>query len=163
MSDRPMTFLERLYLPEILRGLAVTFRHLARNLLDRRRLPTLEYPEAKPPIPARWRGRHRLKRYPGGELKCTACMLCSTSCPARCIHIEAEEMPGNPAEKRPARFEIDLLRCVYCGLCVEACPCDSIYMDTGLYALSGYDRDDALIDLARLAGPVSDDEKERNL
>lgn len=159
---RPLTLLERLYLPEVARGLSITLRHLVRKLLRRDLAPTLEYPEEKPKIPERWRGRHRLKSYPDGKLKCTACMLCSTACPARCIYIEAEDVDDLAYEKRPRRFEIDLLRCVYCGLCVEACPCDSIYMDTGIYATSCYDREDSVIKIDRLAAPPSDEERERN-
>ena len=40
-----MTLLQRLYIPEILRGMAVTLRHLARNLANMKRMPTILYPE----------------------------------------------------------------------------------------------------------------------
>jgi NADH-quinone oxidoreductase subunit I len=56
--------------------------------------------------------------------------MCSTACPANCIHIEAKESADDRIEKKPAKFEIDLLVCVFCGLCEEACPVDAIRMDT---------------------------------
>ena len=78
-----------------------------------------------------------------GEVRCVACMLCPTVCPAHCITIVPEET-GNKNEKRPKVFEIDELRCVVCGLCVEACPCDAIRMDTGVHAPAVEFRGDAI-------------------
>jgi len=37
-------------------------------------------------------------------------------------------MPGNPVEKRPAEFEINMLRCIYCGYCEEVCPEEAIFL-----------------------------------
>jgi NADH-quinone oxidoreductase subunit I len=140
----------------------LTLRHFVTNLIFQKDMPTLEYPEQKPELSPRFRGRHRLKKYEDGRYKCTACMLCATACPAKCIHIEAAEYAEESVEKYPERFDIDLLHCVYCGMCEEACPCDSIYMDTGIYAMSSRDREDSVIDLKKLA-EISEDEKERNL
>jgi len=106
----------------------------------------MEYPETKPKIAKNYRGRHRLNKDDSGKLKCTACMLCATACPTNCIYIEAKTQDNFEEEKTPQRFEIDLLRCMFCGLCVEACPCDSIYMDTGIYAMSCYDREETILD-----------------
>ena len=33
---------------------------------------------------------------------------------------------------------------MFCGLCVEACPCDAIRMDTGVFALAAYKRENFL-------------------
>ena len=68
-------------------------------------------------------------------------MCCSQVCPARCITIEAEET-NQPIEKRPIEFQIDMLRCIYCGFCVEACPKDAIRMDTGIYEINAFTRQD---------------------
>jgi NADH-quinone oxidoreductase subunit I len=151
-SQRHTSFAERIYLPEILKGLRITLRHFLANLylLPRRQVVTIQYPEQQRRISPRWRGRHRLTVREDGTPRCTSCFLCSTACPARCIHIVAEEHPDPNIEKRPARFEIDLLKCVFCGLCVEACPCDAIRMDTGIFALSGFSRQDFYLTLPRL-------------
>lgn len=152
-KNRPLTFLERLYFVEIIRGLAVTIRHFLYNLFNFSKLPTIEYPEKKREIPAAFRGRHRLTKRPDGSPRCVACFLCATACPANCIHIEAGEYKdGNPNEKYPVRYEIDMLRCVFCGLCVEACPCDAIRMDTGEYDLADYKREDLIFTKEKLMG-----------
>ncbi len=143
--------LERIYLWEILRGLALTawhfWRNLALHILHRlgllRGIPagvTVQYPEVRRPVPARARYLHRLLRRPDGTPRCVACMLCPSVCPAYCINVVAEESPDRAIEKRPARFEIDVSRCVFCGFCVEACPVDAIRMDTGIIPPASYDR-----------------------
>lgn len=150
-KNRPLTFLERLYFIEIFKGLAVTIKHFLHNLFNFSKLPTIDYPDKKRKIPASFRGRHRLTLRPDGTTRCVACFLCSNACPADCIYIEAGEYSdGNPNEKYPLRYEIDMLRCVFCGLCVEACPCDAIRMDTGLYDLADYSRKDLIFTKEKL-------------
>lgn len=139
-----MSFLERTYLVAVLQGLTITFGRLLRNfglhvlhvLGLKKNVPAtvcIQYPDERRPYPARYRGRHRLTLYPNGDVKCTACFLCATACPARCIYIEAAEHADGNVEKFPHRYEIDTLLCIYCGYCVEACPVDAIRMDTGLH------------------------------
>lgn len=130
-----MTFRERLYVGEVFRGMWITFKHLMRNILHTKDMPTVQYPEERTRYSDRFRGRHRLMKREDGTPRCVACMMCSTACPADCIHITAAEHTDPAIEKYPERFEIDLLRCVYCGLCEEACPCDAIRMDTGIYEI----------------------------
>jgi NADH-quinone oxidoreductase subunit I len=125
-----MTLAEKAYVPEIIKGLAVTMRHLLKGLVRPESLPVGNYPEVQPDIPRDYRSRHRLMKRPDGEPRCVACFMCSTACPANCIHIEATESSDPRIEKKPAKFEIDLLVCVFCGLCAEACPVDAIRMDT---------------------------------
>ena len=127
---------ESIYLWEMLRGLGVTGRHLVHNIFHTGEMPTMQYPEEKRVYGERFRGRHRLMQREDGTPRCVACQMCSTVCPADCIHIVAAEHPDPAIEKYPATFEIDLLRCVYCGLCEEACPCDAIRMDTGIYEIA---------------------------
>jgi len=145
-----LTFWESLYFVEIFKGLATTIGHAQKNLLHPSNFPTLNYPEEAPRLPQDYRARHRLMKRPDGSPRCVACFMCSTSCPARCINIVAEESPDKHIEKRPARFEIDLLLCVFCGYCVEACPCDAIRMDTRQAVLSGDNRRDFVIDKGKL-------------
>lgn len=143
-----LSWYERSYLPEIFRGLGVTLRHLFGNLLGprkRRHLQTIRYPEEQRVYPPRFRGQHRLLLRPDGTPRCVACYMCSTACPAYCIHIVAEESPDEAIEKRPAAFEIDQLRCIYCGFCVEACPEDAIRMDTGIHTPSFFSREDGVM------------------
>jgi NADH-quinone oxidoreductase subunit I len=122
---------EAAYLIPTLKGLRVTMRHFFRNVLFKKDTVTLQYPEEDRPHPPRLRGEHRLMlREDGKSVRCVACMMCPTVCPANCITIIPEESDDPTIEKRPAVFEIDTLRCVLCGLCVEACPCDAIRMDT---------------------------------
>lgn len=136
-----MNFKESLYLLEILRGLIITGRHLFRNLFIRNSILTVEYPEQKKEVLPTYRGQHRLMRREDGSVRCVACMLCSTACPADCITIVAGEHEDPTIEKFPISYEIDELRCVFCGLCVEACPCDAVRMDTCIYDMANYTRE----------------------
>ncbi len=170
-QDKPVTFRERIYLPEVLRGLAVVTRHFLRNAFfsrdvnpdvlarDRRLslVTTVQYPEERVTYPPGYRGMHRLVPREDGRPRCVACYMCATACPAQCIYIEAGEVEGDPIEKFPARFVIDELRCVVCGFCVEACPKDAIRMDTGEHAPATYTRAEQIWDEKRLlrGPPVS--------
>ena len=139
-----MNFIERIYIVEVLKGLGVTYGRLIRNftlhLLHAFGLrknvaasASIQYPNERRAYPPRYRGRHRLTLKDNGDIKCTACFLCATACPARCIHIQAAEHEDPSIEKFPHRYEIDTLLCIYCGYCVEACPVDAIRMDTGIH------------------------------
>ncbi len=126
---------QRLFLIEVFKGMRVTFGHFFRNLLDNSKLYVRHYPEVKPEITPRWRGRHRLTTHDDGTVKCVACFMCQTNCPSHCISITAVERHDGRSEKLPVRFDIDLLECIYCGYCVEACPMDAIRMDTGIFSV----------------------------
>jgi NADH-quinone oxidoreductase subunit I len=142
-----LTFWERIYVVEIIRGLGVTMGHLVKNLLRQSEMPTVQFPEEIKPVAPRHRSRHRLTVREDGTPKCVACMCCPTACPANCIHIIAQEADAPWKEKRPRVFEIDLLRCVFCGFCVEACPEDAIRMDTGEVTIVGTRREDFIVGL----------------
>lgn len=137
---------EQLYIPELIRGMGVTLRHFFVNTFTSRDIVTVRYPEQKREYPLRFRGVHRLMQRADGTPRCVACMMCSTICPANCIHIVAGERPDGSIEKMPVRFEIDELVCVVCGLCVESCPCDAIRMDTGVHMPPIEQRYEALLD-----------------
>jgi len=126
-----------------LRNLALHTLHLFGIARDRRAAVTTQYPEERKVYPDGYRGAHRLTLKPDGAVRCTACFLCATACPAKCINIEAGEHPDPEVEKYPVRYEIDTLQCIYCGMCVEACPCDAIRMDTFVHPrIWGYRRED---------------------
>jgi len=131
-----------LLMPAILQGLAITMRHFFRNVISQKDVVTVEYPEKQRRISPRYRGRHRLLMRDDGFIRCVACYMCESACPANCIHIESGEMEDKTVEKYPVVFDIDELRCVYCGLCVEACPKDAIRMDTGIISLAFTNRVD---------------------
>jgi NADH-quinone oxidoreductase subunit I len=112
----------------IIKGLRLTFKKLRKNLFNKKKMQTLNYPEERYEYGPRFKGGHVLTVKKDGSLRCTACMLCATNCPADCITITATETDNPEVEKYPIQYEIDVLRCVYCGFCEEACPVDAIRM-----------------------------------
>lgn len=109
-------------------GMKFTFFKMLKNLFNKKKMITLNYPEEKYKYGPRFKGTHILTVKKDGALRCTACMLCATNCPAQCIRITADEHEDSSVEKYPISYEIDILRCVYCGFCEEACPVDAIRM-----------------------------------
>jgi NADH-quinone oxidoreductase subunit I len=141
IEEPRLGLLEALYLPAIFNGLKTTLKHAMQPPV------TMQYPEEKPTLPPHFKGVHRLNRDDKGRVKCVACFLCSTACPAHCIEIEAAEADiSDPhwadRDKYPSKFVIDELRCIYCGMCEEACPVDAIELTT-LYNLSELGASDA--------------------
>lgn len=136
---------EQVYLIAIVKGLGITIRHFLANLIRPSRIETLQYPEQTKDMPAGYRGKHRLTKREDGSVRCVACFMCATACPADCIHIVAEDVGDNTVEKAPLSFDIDLLKCVFCGMCVEACPVDAIRMDSGQYTIADFTRQDFVI------------------
>jgi NADH-quinone oxidoreductase subunit I len=134
----PMTFLERIYLWNIIKGMFITFMHMfTKN-------PTIKYPEKKREFSPVFRGLHVLNRDEEGRERCTACGLCAVACPAEAITMEAaERLPSEEhlyrEEKYAAKYEINMLRCIFCGLCEDACPKDAIYLSE-TFAPSNYTR-----------------------
>lgn len=139
VDRRPMTFMEKLYLPAIAKGMSITLKHIFQKKA------TVSYPEEKRPFSPVFRGLHILNRDEEGRERCTACGLCAVSCPAEAITMEgAERKPGEEhlyrEEKYAARYEINMLRCIFCGFCEEACPKDAIYL-TETFAPANYNRE----------------------
>jgi len=113
------------------RTLWLVFRHAFR------RRDTVQYPEQKPYLPPRYRGRIVLSRDPDGEERCVACSLCAVVCPVDCIALQKTE----DAHGRwyPEFFRINFSRCIFCGFCEEACPTDAIQL-TPDFEMSEYQR-----------------------
>jgi NADH-quinone oxidoreductase subunit I len=148
VDQPPLTPPERLYLPQIFDGMVTTIRHFFKTMF--KGPITVQYPEKKRTLRVEnYRGVHRLNRDAEGRVACVACFMCSTACPAHCIHIEAEESPWDDREKYPAKFDIDELRCIFCGMCEEACPVDAIELTPG-YDLVGRSRQEMILDKEEL-------------
>lgn len=145
MGDRrdKLTRAEWLYIPEILRGLKLTFSHLFRPKV------TMEYPEERWELPANFRGAPALVKDQDGREKCVACFLCQEICPPQAITIVGGELPGSKVEKYPLAFDIDMLRCIYCGFCEDVCPEEAIFL-TKNFELAGYNRDEMIFDKEKL-------------
>ena len=97
VANKKMTFIERLYLVAIFKGLATTLKHLFKKKV------TISYPEEKRPFSDVYRGQHTLMRDEEGRERCTACGLCALSCPAEAITMKAAER--KPEEKHLYREE----------------------------------------------------------
>lgn len=143
IEEPKLGLLEQLYIPAIVEGLQTTVKHMFKPKM------TVQFPEEGPILPANYRGVHRLNRDEQGRVKCVACYMCSTACPAHCIDIVAAPSPWPDREKYPETFVIDELRCIYCGMCEEACPVDAIELTT-LYDLTGLSREEMMFDKEKL-------------
>ena len=115
----------------LVQALGRVFLHLFRRRV------TVEYPEEKRRLPARWRGRIILSRDPDGEERCVACHLCAVACPVGCIALQATE--DAHGRRRPEFFRINFSRCIFCGFCEEACPTYAIQL-TPDFEMSEYER-----------------------
>jgi NADH-quinone oxidoreductase subunit I len=156
LQEPRLSLADQFYLPQVLKGLGTTMKHMLKVLGGTDRV--LQYPEERretQPVEKggmllqTYRGVHRLNKDEEGRPKCVACFMCSTACPARCIHIEAAESPWDDREKYPQKFDIDELRCIYCGMCEEACPCDAIEL-THEYDIVGLTRQEMIFDKSKL-------------
>ncbi len=110
IQEPKLGLMEKLYIPAIMDGLSTTVKHIFSTKV------TQQFPEERPEMPPNYRGVHRLNRDEQGRVKCVACYMCSTVCPARCIDIVAAPSPWDDREKYPETFVIDELRCIYSGM-----------------------------------------------
>jgi NADH-quinone oxidoreductase subunit I len=148
VQEPKIGLVEQLYLPAILQGLGTTISHSISTLFGTGSV-TQQFPEVRPKLPANYRGVHRLNRDEQGRVRCVACYMCSTACPAHCIDIVAAPSPWPDREKYPEVFVIDELRCIYCGMCEQACPVDAIELTT-LMDLTGMSREEMMFDKEKL-------------
>ena len=155
IREPKLSVADQFYLPQIAIGLGTTLKHMFAMTKGNN---VIQYPEQRREDLSSeqtgqhaktYRGVHRLNKDEEGRVKCVACFMCSTACPARCIHIEAAESPWADREKYPAKFDIDELRCIYCGMCEEACPVDAIEL-TSLYDIVGESRREMIFDKEKL-------------
>ena len=147
VKRKHLSIAERLYLPEVIRGLSITFRKMFAKRSTR------QYPEVPLPKTAVTRGQPRLVVKDDGNIACVSCGLCEAACPAYAITIDGGETE-RPIEREPVRFDIDMLRCILCGFCEEACPKDAIFMSDEL-ELADYSRQALVYDMHKLKRPRS--------
>jgi NADH-quinone oxidoreductase subunit I len=137
---------ERMYLPAIVAGLAITLKHFKNMLLGHTKV-TMQYPEEKwdSSLPDHYRGAPALVRDSDSRVRCVACQLCEFICPPRAIKIIPGEIPSTDrfakVEKYPEQFDIDMIRCIFCGMCEEVCPEQAIFLRKD-YAITGFTRAD---------------------
>jgi len=156
-----LTLWERLYVPEIIRGMYITTRHLIINLIGfvfppqgkKRKIFTVYYPEEKLTIHVAYRGRPVLVQREDGKEKCVACGLCERICPALAISIVGGERENK--ERYPVTYTLDMSRCVYCGLCEEVCPHEAIVMSDEYIGLAEYDRKNMIYPKEKLLVPIA--------
>ena len=126
-----LDWVQRLYLPAILKGLWTTNVHFFQNfwgyIVGRKRTFVVEYPEQPVGYADAFRGHPVLVALESGAPKCVACGLCEFACPTDCISIIPAETE-DAIERYPEEFDIELSRCMFCGLCEEACPEEAIVM-----------------------------------
>lgn len=128
----------------ILRSIWLTFLHAFHKR------ETIQYPDVKPYLPPRYRGRIILSRDPDGQERCVACYLCAAACPVDCISLQAAE--DENGRRFPEFFRINFSRCIFCGLCEEACPTYAIQLtpdfEMGEYVRQNmvYEKEHLLID-----------------
>src|SRR5262245_33284892 len=100
---------ERLYLPAIMSGMAITLRHL-KNMVFRRTKVTMQYPEEKwdSQMPEHYRGAPALVRDQTDRVRCVACQLCEFICPPRAIKIAPGEIPASDPLAKVEKFPTEL-------------------------------------------------------
>jgi NADH-quinone oxidoreductase subunit I len=139
VQRKPLSLIERTYLPQVIGGMMTTLKYLVRPA------ETMEYPEERPAIPPGYRGAPALVKDPHGREKCVSCQLCEFVCPPKAIRITpgsvAEGAGVDQVEKAPQAFDIDMLRCIYCGLCEEVCPEEAIFL-LNQYSTTGETRNE---------------------
>lgn len=144
---KDLTIWEKIYIPEILKGLSLTFKNMVRPKF------TFEYPEEKFIPSSAYRGRPVLVEEENGEERCVACGLCSRVCPALAIEVQAGETDSEK-ERYPEKFEINMLRCIFCGFCEEVCPEEAIVMSKD-YELAFSSREEGIYGKDKLLVPVN--------
>lgn len=121
IKKKDLNLFEQTYIPQIIKGLGLTFKQIFRPKFTR------QYPEEKWIPPDSYRGRPVLVQEDDGSERCVACALCSRVCPALAIEVQAGET-DREKERYPEKFEINMVRCIFCGFCEEVCPEEAIVM-----------------------------------
>lgn len=145
IHKKDLSFLDKMYIPQILAGLKITISQMFRPKFTR------QYPEERWTPPSSFRGRPVLVEQNDVE-RCVACGLCARVCPALAIEVQASETELMK-ERYPVKFEINMLRCIFCGFCEEACPEEAIVMSQE-YELTFTSQEDAVFGKDKLLVPA---------
>ena len=73
VERKRLSFWEKLYLPQIVSGLFITFKNIFKPRV------TLEYPDQSPVLPVGYRGAPTLVKDSQGREKCVSCSRIKTS------------------------------------------------------------------------------------
>jgi NADH-quinone oxidoreductase subunit I len=140
---------------EIVRGMSTVFVHTFRKPI------TLEYPEVKPDLSPRFKGRLALLRKQDGEELCIGCKMCTKVCPCMDLIVmetHKEETPEGKNKVIVDKHTIDMGRCIFCGNCVEVCPVNCLVF-TQEFEYADYSRESMVYDKERfLLGPDESEE-----
>ena len=147
ITNKDLTLFEKTYIPQIVKGLAMTWKQMFQPKFTR------QYPEERWDPPASFRGRPVLVQEDDGSERCVACSLCSRVCPALAIEVQAGETEREK-ERYPALFEINMVRCIFCGFCEEVCPEEAIVMSDE-YELVFSSQEEAIYGKDKLLMPKS--------
>ncbi len=158
--EKKYSFLDSIYLFEILKGMVLTMRHFIFNFFASFRpgphtIPTTwQYPEDRREISPIFRGEHMLMLDEQGRELCVGCGMCAKICPAKCITVEMAKVKEGEESKYAGKthcknFNIDLLRCIFCGFCEETCPKSAIELGQG-YELSRFTKEECQLGKERL-------------
>ncbi|WP_027718726.1 NuoI/complex I 23 kDa subunit family protein [Desulfovirgula thermocuniculi] len=110
----------------LLKGLAITWKELFTRKV------TVQYPEERLPLPARFHGRFELD-----VDKCIACGLCASACPNKVIQMERAKVGKR---QYLTKYVMRIEYCMFCGFCVEACNKDALRF-THIINMNQYFRD----------------------
>ena len=113
-----MSFWDRLYIPALIKGMFTTLKHIPKKKL------TVQYPEDPRSVNERndrYRGIHKLTTTEKDEIKCVACFLCATACPAGLHYNSGSTRTRRMDNQRRIInvknilmfFEINMLRCIF--------------------------------------------------
>ncbi len=157
--ERPLSWIERIFFIDFIRGLSITIRHAFRRTI------TTHYPYEKLVPPKRFRGFFGHKVVDGkepqpafdewverfkikvevGKSRCVVCMLCKRACPVpQLFEIEGEKLPDG--RRRVSVFNMNMMLCTFCGFCVDACPVDCLFQ-SDIHETASYTRRDAVLNL----------------
>jgi formate hydrogenlyase subunit 6/NADH:ubiquinone oxidoreductase subunit I len=100
----------------LLDGLLVTLQALFSRPI------TEPYPRQKADLSPNFRGCLALVQDTDGLVLCTACGLCTKTCPSKCLTVERSA----DVKRKPGSFRYDISRCSFCGMCVEVCPVSAL-------------------------------------